>query len=31
MDFDDLLTNTVLLFRHHPEVLDHYQQRFSTS
>ena len=28
MDFDDLLTNTVLLFRHHPDVLNHYQQRF---
>ncbi len=29
MDFDDLLMNTVLLFRQHPEVLAHYQQRFS--
>ena len=28
MDFDDLLVNTVLLFRRHPEVLAHYQQRF---
>ena len=28
MDFDDLLTNTVLLFRHHPDVLNHYQERF---
>jgi DNA helicase-2/ATP-dependent DNA helicase PcrA len=28
MDFDDLLMNTVLLFRGHPEVLAHYQQRF---
>ena len=28
MDFDDLLMNTVLLFRQHPEVLAHYQQRF---
>ncbi|MEY4175432.1 MAG: ATP-dependent helicase PcrA [Actinomycetota bacterium] len=28
MDFDDLLMNTVLLFRRHPEVLAHYQQRF---
>jgi DNA helicase-2/ATP-dependent DNA helicase PcrA len=28
MDFDDLLMNTVLLFRHHPEILAHYQQRF---
>ncbi len=29
MDFDDLLMNTVLLFRRNPEVLAHYQQRFS--
>jgi DNA helicase-2/ATP-dependent DNA helicase PcrA len=28
MDFDDLLMNTVLLFRRHPEVLAHYQRRF---
>ena len=28
MDFDDLLTNVVRLFRQHPEVLDHYRQRF---
>ena len=28
MDFDDLLMNTVRLFREHPEVLAHYQQRF---
>jgi DNA helicase II / ATP-dependent DNA helicase PcrA len=28
MDFDDLLTNTVLLFRQHPDVLNHYQERF---
>ena len=28
MDFDDLLTRTVQLFREHPEVLAHYQQRF---
>jgi DNA helicase II / ATP-dependent DNA helicase PcrA len=28
MDFDDLLMNTVLLFRRHPEILAHYQQRF---
>ncbi len=28
MDFDDLLTNTVLLFRHHPDALAEYQQRF---
>jgi superfamily I DNA/RNA helicase len=28
MDFDDLLLNTVRLFRHHPEVLDHYRHRF---
>ncbi len=28
MDFDDLLMNTVMLFRQHPEVLAHYQQRF---
>ncbi len=28
MDFDDLLTNTVKLFRDHPDVLEHYRQRF---
>ena len=28
MDFDDLLLNTVVLFRKHPEVLAHYQRRF---
>ncbi len=28
MDFDDLLVNTVLLLRHHPDVLQHYQRRF---
>jgi DNA helicase-2/ATP-dependent DNA helicase PcrA len=28
MDFDDLLMNTVMLFRRHPEVLAHYQRRF---
>ena len=28
MDFDDLLTNTVELFRSHGDVLDHYRQRF---
>ncbi|MDW3214064.1 MAG: DNA helicase PcrA [Ilumatobacteraceae bacterium] len=28
MDFDDLLLNVVRLFREHPEVLDHYRQRF---
>ena len=28
MDFDDLLANTVRLFRSSPEVLAHYQQRF---
>jgi len=28
MDFDDLLTNTVLLFRQHPDVLEGYQHRF---
>jgi len=29
MDFDDLLMNVVMLFRQHPEVLSHYQQRFA--
>ena len=28
MDFDDLLLNTVRLFRAHPDVLDHYRRRF---
>ncbi len=28
MDFDDLLVKTVELFRQHPDVLAHYQQRF---
>jgi DNA helicase-2/ATP-dependent DNA helicase PcrA len=28
MDFDDLLMQTVELFRHHPDVLDGYRQRF---
>jgi len=28
MDFDDLLTNTVTLFREHPDVLEGYQHRF---
>jgi DNA helicase-2/ATP-dependent DNA helicase PcrA len=28
LDFDDLITETVLLFRQHPEVLEHYQERF---
>jgi DNA helicase-2/ATP-dependent DNA helicase PcrA len=28
MDFDDLLRNTVELFRTEPEVLDHYRRRF---
>jgi DNA helicase-2/ATP-dependent DNA helicase PcrA len=28
MDFDDLLRNTVELFRRFPEVLNHYQRRF---
>ncbi len=29
MDFDDLLLNTVRLFRLHPDVLDHYRTRFT--
>ena len=29
MDFDDLLTNTVRLFRQHPDVLATYQDRFA--
>ena len=28
MDFDDLLLNVVKLFRQHPDVLEHYRQRF---
>ena len=28
MDFDDLLLNVVKLFREHPDVLEHYRQRF---
>jgi superfamily I DNA/RNA helicase len=28
MDFDDLLLNVVRLFREHPDVLEHYRQRF---
>ncbi|TVR21225.1 MAG: DNA helicase UvrD [Ilumatobacter sp.] len=28
MDFDDLLANVVRLFQQHPDVLDHYRQRF---
>ena len=29
MDFDDLLLNAVRLFREHPDVLEHYRQRFT--
>jgi DNA helicase-2/ATP-dependent DNA helicase PcrA len=29
MDFDDLLLNTVRLFRLHPDVLEHYRTRFT--
>ena len=29
MDFDDLLLNTVRLFRQHPDVLEHYRTRFT--
>ncbi len=29
MDFDDLLMNTVVLLRSHPEVLEHWRRRFS--
>ncbi len=29
MDFDDLLLNSVRLFREHPGILRHYQQRFA--
>ena len=28
LDFDDLITETVRLFRDHPEILHHYQERF---
>jgi DNA helicase-2/ATP-dependent DNA helicase PcrA len=28
LDFDDLISETVRLFREHPEVLEHYQERF---
>jgi len=28
MDFDDLLSNAVRLFREHPDVLEHYRHRF---
>ena len=28
MDFDDLLANVVRLFREHPDVLEHYRERF---
>ena len=28
MDFDDLLDNAVRLLREHPDVLEHYRQRF---
>ncbi len=28
MDFDDLLTNTVILFKSHPEILNNYQNQF---
>jgi DNA helicase-2/ATP-dependent DNA helicase PcrA len=28
MDFDDILTETLQLFREHPAVLDHYRERF---
>jgi len=28
MDFDDIINNTVLLFREHPDVLDYFQNRF---
>ncbi len=29
MDFDDLLSNTVRLFREHPDILEHYRTRFT--
>ncbi len=28
LDFDDLISETVRLFREHPDVLEHYQERF---
>ena len=28
MDFEDLIYNTVLLFKEHPDVLEHYQRQF---
>ncbi len=28
LDFDDLIAETVRLFRDHPEILEHYQERF---
>ena len=28
MDFDDLITNTIVLFESNPDVLEHYQNRF---
>jgi ATP-dependent DNA helicase UvrD/PcrA len=28
LDFDDLISETVTLFRDHPQVLEHYQERF---
>jgi DNA helicase-2/ATP-dependent DNA helicase PcrA len=28
LDFDDLISETVRLFRDHPEILEHYQERF---
>ena len=28
MDFDDLLLNTIALFKSHPEILSHYQEKF---
>lgn len=28
MDFDDILTETLRLFREHPAILDHYRERF---
>jgi ATP-dependent DNA helicase UvrD/PcrA len=29
LDFDDIIMETVRLFREHPQVLEHYQERFS--
>ena len=29
MDFDDLLSNTVRLFKEHPDILEHYRTRFT--